>query len=326
MSQYNFVSPGAAAGAGLEDVLARNRAEARQRMLDEVSKRNIESEMQARRQQSDIAAQNAASMEQYRTGEAARWQAEADERTSRVDARKKMHQGITDYIAGHPDMDEKTRTGLEWANMGEDDDLLKTMIGKFMTPQTNDEWFPVYDENGNDTGNWAPKGAHFLPREPRQPATPKQTFTTPGLVTEDGRLVTVVDGVPYAVNPKTGKNEVYSGKIGAKPTMSNRKPGQVPSAVQNKLTDLRGKASREANMFGLGGATKQDIAAYNQAMENFISDYDASPDVKETVRAILASPKDQGNSTDVIVKRHKGVFNDDDAYKFEDMLYTTRGR
>lgn len=47
MGQYNFISPGAAAGAGIEEVLIRQREDARKALLDEVTRANAESQRKA---------------------------------------------------------------------------------------------------------------------------------------------------------------------------------------------------------------------------------------------------------------------------------------
>lgn len=58
MGRYNFVSPGAAAGSSIEDIMIKRRVEDRQRMLDEITRRNADMEQQ--RTTASIAAQEAA--------------------------------------------------------------------------------------------------------------------------------------------------------------------------------------------------------------------------------------------------------------------------
>jgi hypothetical protein len=40
--RYNWVSPGAAAGSAIEDILLQRKAEERQRMLDEITRQNAD--------------------------------------------------------------------------------------------------------------------------------------------------------------------------------------------------------------------------------------------------------------------------------------------
>lgn len=51
MSRYNFTSPGAAAGEGIVNILAQRRAEARQKMIDEIDRQNSESARRLQQEQ-----------------------------------------------------------------------------------------------------------------------------------------------------------------------------------------------------------------------------------------------------------------------------------
>ena len=298
MSQYNFVSPGAAAGAGLEDVLTQARAQRRQQMLDEITRKNVESEISARREQSETAARNAASAAEERQGMAAWRNAQMQDINDKRQAREQGRQGRHEFISGLPtDVDPKIKQGLQLADASDDDELFKTIMNRYLQPNPDDQYVAVLDDSGN-TVNWAPKGSIHLPRTP---ATPRQSFTAPGLTTDDGRLVTVIDGVPHAINPKTGKNEVYSGKIGAKPVQPRQGSGTLPAAMFNKIADLRKKATPTPGMlWGSRDPNPQDVAAYNQAQQNAIAAYPTSQDVRDTAMDIvfgtMPDPKDPKNT------------------------------
>ena len=82
MPRYDFVSPGAMAGASLEDYLIRREEEKRQALLDALTTRNVESGIRARDTQTDIATA------QEGRASAAASQAEADRADAEMRERK----------------------------------------------------------------------------------------------------------------------------------------------------------------------------------------------------------------------------------------------
>lgn len=143
-------------------------------------------------------------------------------------------------------------------------------------------------------------------------------------------------GRPFTINNKTGqsftmddagKPVLYLGPAGAKPSAAGagKKGSNISAQEAGALAKLRGAATPKAGMFyGTNPAPDKDVAAFNQQVQTTISNYPGSPDVKDTVREVLAKDDPKIKTTDII-NTHRGVFSDAELEEFSDLLYATRG-
>ena len=118
----------------------------------------------------------------------------------------------------------------------------------------------------------------------------------------------------------------YTGQVSPKPTAQPR-GSQISASEYNRLATLRGKAAERSGIFGVGSraANPEDLDAYRQGQMNVISSYNTSPDVKDTVGDVLRSEEDQNTPTEEIIKRHRGIFNEQELSDFADLLRVVRG-
>lgn len=168
----------------------------------------------------------------------------------------------------------------------------------------------------------------------KRTASPAPNFTYAGTDPDTGR--------PFSGNGRTGgfvttddKGNVvpYLGKAGAKPSAS-AEGRKITASEANKGAGLRIKATPKpgflstvsGGMFGGDSpAGAGDVAAFNQWQNTTITNYPASPDVKDTVRDVL-SKEDPTTSSDDIIKAHAGVFTGKDAEDFADLIASVRGQ
>jgi hypothetical protein len=159
-----------------------------------------------------------------------------------------------------------------------------TLPENVVNPKDPEPWEPVYDAEGNDTGNWAPKGAHFTPKEPREP---KVTVHMSGPVMED-------DPTRPGQQRPTGKwfQEMSDGSmkytdspghIGARQDSAGGKGNQKPvplfdkglaakynSAMMNKnKTPEAEQARTSARALFMGSITDDDV---RRDVEDIIND------------------------------------------------------
>lgn len=166
----------------------------------------------------------------------------------------------------------------------------------------------------------APPGDNNILRRPRAPQPQRASYTFAG-TSEDGRPVTLVDGMPYTVD-EAGKRVPFTGKLGAKPANPNAGKGRqgIPPAILNALTTAQKGAGKP------GGQQ-----AVQQAQEAVLSRYDTHPDVRETVRAVLHATDDTRSNAE-IVQDHADAFTGPDGQvdenqlnQFADLLALVRG-
>jgi hypothetical protein len=310
MGRYDFVSPGAAAGQGLDEVLVRNRLEARQKLLDDLQRQQVESNMAYRQAE-------AASQAEYQHGRAVREQAEADKLADEKTNRANYLTGMQDYMAGpeYAKLDPHVQQAIKLAHISGDEATLKGIMGSLSKPQTPMVPGMVFDqEQGTISPMIGPDKKPYMVKEgtqpynrvrpPREPAVPKSTYAAPGLTTDKGQLITVIDGIPYAVNPATGKNEVYTGKVGAKPSSAGTKKGAIPFAAFKDVTAKTAKATEGVHWWN-PSAKPGDIAAKNSAIQAAVATYPTTQDVRDTAMDIMFNPKTDPNlTTEELIQRH----------------------
>src|SRR4051812_7935866 len=108
MSRYQFLSPGAAAGDALVDQLAKSRAEQRQNLLDEITRKNAESERTYRDQSAQADQRRAAADEEWRKSQL---QGVSDAKA----AKQRRHDMIDQMLGDQNQMDPQVRQALSIA-------------------------------------------------------------------------------------------------------------------------------------------------------------------------------------------------------------------
>lgn len=315
----------------LQGILARKRAEQHQNLVDQLQAANVQSEIQNR------AEQTAASRE-LRKATADEREANARLRQDKIDSHNRFRTQFAAFQKS-PEFQQLPahfRNAVNLGGMSDDDDILKNLISSYTAGQKYENPGHAYaiDPTTKRMVD-AASGANVAPgttlgpndkvvelsRPQRDPADhwiddgPEED--------EQGRKT----GNRLEHNGLTGEYRVVKGiRIGAKGP--GKTPIPISAAEASKLATLRGKATPKSNsLMGFSWSSKpndQDVAAYNQMLETTLSKYPTSPDVRDTVRDVLAHEKDD-TPNDEIIKRHSSVFNPQELEQFSDLLHIVRG-
>jgi hypothetical protein len=334
MSRYQFLSPGAAAGDALVDQLAKSRAEQRQNLLDEITRKNAESERTYRDQSAQADQRRAAADEEWRKSQL---QGVSDAKA----AKQRRHDMIDQMLGDQNQMDPQVRQALSIANAGEDDSALDAVINHMLTsrqqPTTRTGgsiW--TTDEKGNpyNTGEWMEgvQGDQFHPRpvQPRDPAslvTP-QLFQMPNPDPEHkGEFLS------YWLKPgeqPSEKNRVQAGTVFKGPTPPHdaappRDPNAPSSAEFIQLAKMRDKSEKEKGAW-FGGNSAQ--AAYDQMLNSIVA---RMPGVtrdlmNHVVDALSDESASKASSQDIVNHQLQNGMDQKDAAVFAKLLMIARGK
>lgn len=273
----------------LQDILTQKRAAQHQKLIDSLDLVQQQANMENAAKQREQQAQDAKDTAAYRTGQL---QNDAADRLSRekiamLPARENPPSIVSEY-------EYAAKNGYK---------------GNFSQYQTEDANRKRVNQP-RDTGTYI------------GPATGPDGQVVPGkhVIMQNGGL-RVVD------TPGFG--------LGAKPSNAGagKKGSNISASEANALAKLRGKATPKpgfmqtvtGGMFGSPSAAQDvDVSAFNQQVQTTISNYPASPDVKDTVRDVLAKENPNTPTADII-KAHAGVFNPQEMEEFSDLLQSVRG-
>lgn len=260
---FNTMTPGSAVADQLQDILTKKRNDARQAMIDEINRKNMESEMSYR-------AEQAASSKEQREAHAQEYQAAAQARAAALADQAKRADNmkvLQSNLAKDPKFLENMSPLERWMTINQAMDQKENPPADMFTPMVPE---PVYDEV---TNSW-----QKLPGAPliKQGTGSHATHTRPPQPTDSfmpvGFVPTPTGGFSAVFADRKNPRNMISQPVG-EISPDPRHATNVPPLVDRNLVITYGKSNsaQRARMVG--------------ALVNSIHDPDLSRDINHVIQS-----------------------------------------
>lgn len=322
----------------LQSILANQRLEARQKMLDSLNQQKTQAEIGHWAAEDVNNAENIASNKAFRESAAAENSAQ----------HKKIEQDAADKAKLDAQFDTAMQTfdpshlspeqqqAFQLLKVAGDREGLKGLLGHIATqPRTDKKPVPQMrfnESNGklepvlnlDGTPRMVQPGADETIRWPRAPIGPQPPtpVTNHAFDTPEGAPVFTTNrldakGNPVVMTIKDGVWQPYNGPM-VKPG-GDTKP-KIDASIRNKLSTLKGKATPQPRWLGYSQTTPdaKDVAAYYSEQSAATAKYQVSPEVKDLANNLLTDPNNSDYSSSELVELRGAHLSEKDK---KDLLY-----